>query len=94
MAEDCPVIYVGKKNMSFYVNVCMKLLEKGVDRFILEGLGNNVIKAVDAANFLRILYKKGIVEIQKIDLDLIDKGIVRGLPKKVSRIRIEMVKKE
>lgn len=92
--DEAPTIYIGKKNMSFYVNVCIKLLERGVNKFILEGLGSNIIKAVDAANFLRVLYKKGKIEVNRVNLDLVDKGVVRGLPKKVSRIRIEIVKIE
>lgn len=90
--NNIPTIYVGKKNMSYYVNVCLKLLDKGTVRFVIEGLGTNIRKAVDVANFLRILYKKGKIEIRNTDIDLVEKGIVRGLPQKVSRIRIEMEK--
>ena len=92
--ESTPVIYIGKKNMSYYINVCLKLLDKGNKRFVIEGLGNNIRKAVDAANFLMILYKKGDLSVRTINIDLVEKGIVRGLPKKVSRIRIEIEKVE
>ena len=92
--ESTPVIYIGKKNMSYYINVCLKLLDKGNKRFVIEGLGNNIRKAVDAANFLMILYKKGDLSVKTINIDLVEKGIVRGLPKKVSRIRIEIEKVE
>jgi DNA-binding protein Alba len=90
--ESTPVIYIGKKNMSYYINVCLKLLDKGNKRFVIEGLGNNIRKAVDAANFLMVLYKKGDLSVKTINIDLVEKGIVRGLPKKVSRIRIEIEK--
>ncbi len=92
--ESTPVIYIGKKNMSYYINVCLKLLDKGNKRFVIEGLGNNIRKAVDAANFLMVLYKKGGLSVKTINIDLVEKGIVRGLPKKVSRIRIEIEKVE
>lgn len=90
--DNIPIIYIGKKNMSYYVNVCLKLLDKGTVRFVIEGLGTNIRKAVDVANFLRVLYKKGGVEIRNADIDLVERGVVRGLPQKVSRIRIEMEK--
>ncbi len=92
--KSTPVIYIGKKNMSYYINVCLKLLDKGNRKFVIEGLGNNIRKAVDAVNFLMILYKKGDLNIRNIDIDLVEKGIVRGLPKKVSRIRIEIERLE
>lgn len=92
MDKDEVVVYIGKKNMSYYVNVCLKLLDKGNKKFVIEGLGNNVKKAVDVVNFLKVLYKKGIVEVKNTDIDLVEKGVVRGLPKKISRIRIEVEK--
>ncbi len=92
--EEIPTIYIGKKNMSYYLNVCLRLLEKGKNHFIIEGLGDNVKKAVDVANFLRIFYRKGGIKITNIDIDLIEKDIVRGLPRKVSRIRIEIEREE
>jgi DNA-binding protein Alba len=88
--NSMPTVYIGKKNMSYYVNVCLKLLEKGNNKFIIEGLGSNIRKAVDAANFLMLFYKKGRLIISKVDIDMVEKGIIRGLPKKVSRIRIEI----
>lgn len=90
--KNIPTVYIGKKNMSYYVNVCLKLLDKGVDQFAIEGLGSNIRKTVDVVNFLKVLYKKGKIEIMNTDIDLVEKGVVRGLPKKVSRIRI-MVEK-
>ncbi len=92
--DDVPIIYVGKKNMSYYINVCLKILDKGTDKFIIEGLGINIRKAVDVANFLRIMYKKGRIEVRNTNIDLVEKGVVRGLPQKVSRIRIEMMKED
>ncbi|MEM0056979.1 MAG: hypothetical protein QXH96_00655 [Candidatus Geothermarchaeota archaeon] len=92
MKEGVTTIYVGKKNMSYYVNACTKLLEKGNDNIVIEGLGENIKKAVDTANFLRLIYKKGSINIKHISIDLIDAGTIRGLPKKVSRIRIEIEK--
>ncbi len=91
--KEIPTVYVGKKNMSYYLNVCIKLLSKGHDELIIEGMGRNIIKAVDVANFLNKFYEDSNVRVEDIKIDMVSKGIIRGLPKYVSRIKI-YVKKE
>lgn len=90
--RELPVVYVGKKNMSYYLNVCIKLFDGGKPELILEGMGSNVVKAADVANFLTKFYKRGKVFIGDIKLDLVSRDVVRGLPKYVSRIRIYLNK--
>ncbi len=89
LTEEPPTVYVGKKNMSYYINVCLKLLEKKNNRqVVIEGMGSNIKKAVDVANFLRFIYKTTKINIEDISIDLVEGEVVRGLPKKISRIRI------
>jgi len=88
MDETLPTIYVGKKNMTFYLNVCLKLLDKGYKNMILEAMGNNISKAVSVANFLKELYGKDNIVFEDIKIDLVEGENLRGLPKKISRIRI------
>jgi len=88
MSEMLPTIYVGKKNMTFYLNVCLKLLDKGYKNMILEAMGNNINKAVSVANFLKELYGKDNIVFEDIKIDLVEGENLRGLPKKISRIRI------
>jgi len=88
MSEMLPTIYVGKKNMTFYLNVCLKLLDKGYKNMILEAMGNNISKAVSVANFLKELYGKDNIVFEDIKIDLVEGENLRGLPKKISRIRI------
>ena len=90
--KELPVVYVGKKNMSYYLNVCIKLFDVGKTELILEGMGTNVVKAADVANFLTKFYKRGKIIIGDIKLDLVSKDVVRGLPKYVSRIRIYLTR--
>jgi len=86
--DQVPTVYIGRKNMSFYINVCVKLFEKGYKKLIIEGLGENVKKAVDVANFLKIFYKNEVIKIDNVYIDLIEGESIRGLPRKVSMIRI------
>jgi|Deesub1362B_J571_1020462.scaffolds.fasta_scaffold00003_536 DNA-binding protein Alba len=86
--KELPIVYVGRKNMSYYLNVCIRLFDGGKSELILEGMGSNVVKAADVANFLTKFYKRGRIAINNIKLDLVSKDVVRGLPKYVSRIRI------
>jgi len=88
--NQMPTVYIGKKNMSFYINVCVKLFEKGYKKLIIEGLGENVRKAVDVANFLKIFYKNEVIKIDNVYIDLIEGESIRGLPRKVSMIRISV----
>lgn len=88
--ETPPTVYIGKKNMSYYINVCLKLFEKNNKQLVVEGMGNNIKKAVDVANFLRFIYKTTKINIEGISIDLVEGEVVRGLPKKVSRIRITL----
>ena len=89
--SDVPTVYVGRKGMSFYLNVCLKLLEKGSKRIILEALGSNICKAVDVYNYLKYLFGHDSLEIEKVEIDMVEGETVRGLPKKVSRLRIYIV---
>ncbi len=91
--ESTPIVYVGKKGMSFYLNVCLKLLEKGAARIVVEALGSNICKAVDVYNYLKYLFGKDSLEIEKVEVDMVEGETIRGLPKKVSRIRIFIVDK-
>jgi len=89
--QEPPTVYIGKKNMSYYINVCLKLFEKKNNKqVIVEGMGSNIKKAVDVANFLRFIYKTTRINIEDISIDLVEGEVVRGLPKKVSRIRITL----
>ena len=90
---EVPTVYIGKKNMSYYLNVCIKLFNKGYGELIIEGMGRNIIKAVDVANFLNKFYEGSNVKVGDIRIDMVSKGMVRGLPKYVSRIKI-YVRKE
>lgn len=85
-----PTVYIGKKNMSYYINVCLKLFEKNNKQLIVEGMGNNIKKAVDVANFLKFIYKTTKINIEGVLIDLVEGEVIRGLPKKVSRIRITL----
>lgn len=90
--SEVPIIYIGRKNMSYYLNVCIKLLNKGRDELIIEGMGRNIIKAVDVANFLNKFYEGSNIKINNVKIDMVSKGVVRGLPKYVSRIQIFIAK--
>lgn len=90
---ETPKIYVGKKNMTFYLNICLKLLEKGYKDMILEALGNNISKAVSVANFLKEFYAKDAILLNDIKIDLVEGDNIRGVPRKISRIRIHIKKK-
>jgi len=89
--SDVPTVYVGKKGMSFYLNVCLKLLEKGSYKIILEALGSNICKAVDVYNYLKYLFGQDSLDIEKVEIDMVEGETVRGLPKKVSRLRIHII---
>jgi len=86
--SDVPTVFVGKKNKSFYLNVCIKLFERGEKKLVIEALGGNVGKAVDVANYFVYIFKKNEAIIEDVQLDMVEGQTVRGLPKKVSRIRI------
>ena len=90
--SEVPTIYVGKRNMSYYLNVCIKLLDKGYGELIIEGMGKNIIKAVDVVNFLNKFYEGSTVEVKNVKIDMVSKGVIRGLPKYVSRIKIHISK--
>ncbi len=89
--SQIPTVYIGKKNKSFYVNVCIKLFERGERVIVVEALGTNICKAVDVANYFVNMFKKGATAIDKVEIDMVEGQTVRGLPKKVSRIRIYIV---
>jgi len=89
--KSVPIVYVGKKGMSFYLNVCLKLLEKGSHEIILEALGSNICKAVDVYNYLKYLFGHDTLDIEKVEIDMVEGETVRGLPKKVSRLRIHII---
>lgn len=91
--KELPTVYIGKRNLSYYLNVCVKLFDKGLSEILIEGMGQNINKAVDVANFINRLYKKSDVTVRDIKIDIVNKGPVRGLPKYVSRIRI-LISKE
>ncbi|PCN50885.1 hypothetical protein B6U99_02125 [Candidatus Geothermarchaeota archaeon ex4572_27] len=91
--SQIPTIYVGKRNLSYYLNICIKMFDRGQNEIMIEGMGRNIIKAVDVANFINRLYEGGRVVIKDVKIDMVDKGVVRGLPKYVSRIRI-LIKRE
>jgi len=91
--NEIPTIYVGKKNMTFYLNVCLKLLEKGYNSLILEAMGNNISKAVNVANFLKEFYAKDEIFFGDINIDLVEGENIRGVPRKISRIRIQLHRK-
>jgi len=93
LEREIPTIYIGKRNLSYYLNICIKLFDRGSNEIIIEGMGRNIIKAVDVANFINRMYEKSRVVVKDIKIDMVDKGIVRGLPKYVSRIRI-LISKE
>ncbi len=88
--QETPTVYIGRKNMSYYINVCLKLFDKNHPRVVVEGMGQNIKKAVDVANFLRFIYKTSKINIEDISIDLVEGEVVRGLPKKISRIRITL----
>ena len=90
MEFEVPTVYVGKKNMTFYLNVCLKLLDRGYKELILEAMGNNISKAVSVANFLKELYGKNNIVFSDIKIDLVEGENVRGVPRKISRIRIHV----
>ena len=61
---------------------------------MVEALGSNICKAVDVYNYLKNLFGKSSLEIEKIEIDMVEGETIRGLPKKVSRIRIHIIDKE
>jgi|GEM_PF-1487112 len=90
MEFEIPTVYVGKKNMTFYLNVCLKLLDRGYKKLIIEAMGNNISKAVSVANFLKELYGRNNIVFNEIKIDLVEGENVRGVPRKISRIRIHV----
>ncbi len=94
MSQELPIVYIGKRNTSFYINVCIKLFERGEEKIVVEALGMNICKAVDVCNLLVNVFKKGEVTIENITTDMVMGQTVRGLPKKVSRIRILLSRAE
>lgn len=86
--KEVPSIFIGKKPLSRYLASCFTIVNRNQSRIWVEGMGQSIAKAVDVANYFKRLYSKGDVRIVDVQMDLVEREVVHGLPKHVSRLRI------
>lgn len=88
LSNEIPTVYVGKKPLSTYLSFCFGIINSNKDRIWIEGMGQNITKAIDLVNFLRRFLVKRKIEVKEFKIDMIPKKEVHGLPKHVSRLRM------
>ncbi|MFQ5871050.1 MAG: hypothetical protein ACE5IB_02670 [Candidatus Geothermarchaeales archaeon] len=85
-----PTILVGKKPVSRYLTSCLTVVNANHDKLWVEGMGQAISKVVDIVNFFMRFHSEGQVEITDFQVDMVPRDIVHGLPKHVSRLRIQL----
>jgi DNA-binding protein Alba len=88
--EEEPTVLVGKKPVSRYLASCLTIVNSKHDKLWVEGMGQAISKVVDIVNFFMRFHDEGQVQISDFEVDMVPREVVHGLPKHVSRLRIQL----